>query len=137
MYSDFVLDCSVAMTWCFADQATRQTDALLDRLQGSSAFVPSVWLLEVANVLWVNERLRKISLADAVQFKTMLMHLPIIVDDTTIYQAFSAVSDLARAWDLTAYDAAYLELAVRKSLPLASLDKALLKVAKKIGVAAL
>lgn len=130
----FILDCSITMTWCFYDEATTHTDALLESLNNSCAWVPIIWPLEVANVLWASERSNKIKQADAVQFKLLLMKLPIQLDETTTRQIFENIADIARAQDITIYDASYLELAIRKGLALATLDKQLIKAAKRVGV---
>lgn len=129
----FVLDCSVTLTWVFSGEATAKTDALHTSLSTSAAWVPALWALEVSNVLCMSERTGKIKTADALQFKELLMKLPIYVDDTTMHQAFQTISMLAREHGLTVYDATYLELAIRKSLPLATLDKKLIEAASRVG----
>ncbi len=131
----FVLDCSVTLTWVFGDEATPHTDELQASLSEFSAWVPALWALEVGNVLCMSERSGKIKIADALQFKNLLMELPIYVDDTSMQQAFQTIAVLAREQMLTVYDATYLELAMRKSLPLASLDKKLIQAASRVGVA--
>ncbi|MHB8418988.1 MAG: type II toxin-antitoxin system VapC family toxin [Myxococcales bacterium] len=134
---DFVLDSSVAIAWCFEDEASAATDAILDRLADETAVVPSLWHLEVANVLALGERKRRLTPARATEFVSLLQGLPIGVDAETPARALGAILDLARSGRLTAYDAAYLELCMRLGLPLASQDQALRQAARRLGVSLL
>ncbi len=131
---NFVLDCSIAMAWCFEDEATEFTDSLLESLAQATAKVPSIWFLEVANVLAISERRGRTNQAKITKFLQLLRSLPIIVDVKTEEKAFTDVLTLARTHKLTSYDAAYLELALREGLPLATLDEGLKRVALNIGV---
>jgi predicted nucleic acid-binding protein len=131
----FVLDCSVAMSWFFAGEATAATDALLDRLNDKgNAVVPQHWVLETANTLLMGERRKRCTVADSAHFLGILGSLPIETDQETGFHASSTTVALARAKHLTLYDGAYLELAMRRNLPLATLDKDLRSAAKKLGV---
>lgn len=132
--SRFVVDCSVAAAWCFEDEATPQTEALLDRLEADTAVVPALWHLELANVLALSERKGRITPARAAQFIALLGELSIEVDDQTQARALGEILNLARAHKLTSYDAAYLELAMRLGIPLASNDGPLRAAAQKLGV---
>jgi predicted nucleic acid-binding protein len=131
----FVLDCSVTMSWCFDDEATPYTDAVRDRLADVRAIVPSLWPLEVANVAIVGERRNRLDEARMLRFFGLLQGLPILVDDQTSDKAFTDIIQLARLHHLSAYDAAYLELAIRRNLPLACLDGKLRTAATTAGVA--
>lgn len=131
---NFVLDCSIAMAWCFEDEATEFTDSVLEELAQGSAKVPSIWFLEVANVLAISERRGRTNQAKITQFLRLLGSLPITVDAKTGEKAFTDVLTLARTHKLTSYDAAYLELALREGLALATLDEELKRVASKLGV---
>ncbi|MBW4503796.1 MAG: type II toxin-antitoxin system VapC family toxin [Scytonema hyalinum WJT4-NPBG1] len=131
---NFVLDCSIAMAWCFEDEATEFTDSLLEGLAQGSAKVPSIWPLEIANVLAISERRGRTNQAKITQFLRLLGSLPITVDAKTGEKAFTDVLTLARTHKLTSYDAAYLELALREGLALATLDEELKRVANKLGV---
>jgi len=131
----FVLDCSVTMAWCFDDEATPYTDGVRDSLAELRAVVPSLWPLEVANAAVVGERRKRLDEARSRRFIVLLEALPIVVDDETAARAFRDVIHLARAYQLSAYDAAYLELAVRRGLPLACLDGKLKAAAASAGVA--
>jgi predicted nucleic acid-binding protein len=130
----FVLDCSVALTWCFVDEATPATEKLLERLRRESAIVPSLWQLEVANILGISICKGRISQENAAKFMATLGRLPIATDGETAARALTDTFALAVAHKLTAYDAAYLELAQRLDIPLASNDAELCKAAKKIKV---
>ena len=135
--SRFVLDCSVAMAWCFEDESDGYADAVLDRLDNGTAVVPSHWPLEVANVLLVAERRGRLKEADSTRFLELLGALPIEVDSETPARAFGAILSLGREHGLSSYDAAYLELAMRESVPVASLDQPLRLAAEGSGVSLL
>jgi predicted nucleic acid-binding protein len=130
-----VLDCSVALSWCFEDEATPGADAVLERLRTEEAIVPSLWHLEVANVLALSERKRRITKAQVTEFIALLGDLPIVTDHEAARRALSTILDLARSNHLTSYDATYLELARRRGLPLVSRDRDLRAAAKRAGVA--
>ena len=132
--SAFVLDCSVTVAWLFEDEATLETDALLERLKGSGAMVPSLWRLELGNVLAGAERRERISRARLAAYLELLDRLPIVTDSETDNRAFRETPVLARQHNLTTYDAAYLELAMRRGLELATLDKALTRAARRVEV---
>ncbi len=130
----FVVDSSIAMTWCFDDEATADTEALLRRLYKESAYAPSLWPLEVLNVLAMAERHGRITPDESRERHLLLRSLPVILDGETAEQAWTVTNDAAHRFGLTVYDAAYLELAQRLDVPLATLDKELRKAAKKSGV---
>jgi predicted nucleic acid-binding protein len=132
--AEFVLDCSMALAWCFPDEKAPGPQAVLDSLATASAVVPSLWHLEVGNALLVGERNKRCSQADTVNWLGFLRSLPIVVDAETALRAWPDVLNLARMHDLSAYDAAYLELAMRRGLPLASLDTTLNAAAAAAGV---
>lgn len=132
---NFVLDCSVTMTWCFSDEATHYTRAVRDSLIEVTAVVPSLWPLEIANVLWGAECKKRISQLQSTRFLDMLESCPIIIDDAAPRLARTSILELARIHTITVYDAAYLELAIREQLPLATLDKLLLQAAKTEHIA--
>jgi len=135
--SDFVVDAQTTLAWCFEDEISARTDALLDELAaGSNAHVPTLWAYEVANVLLCAERQRKprATAAKSEAFLRRLAALPIQVDPESTRRAHGRTVALARQHQLTAYDAAYLELALRLGLPLATSDKALTTASKAAGV---
>ncbi len=127
----FVLDASVTAAWCFPDEQSIVADAAMQRLLDDEALAPSLWPLEIRNILIVNERRGRIDTADADAFLRDLDGLPIRVrHDADLRGIFS----LARKHQLTAYDAAYLDLALRTSAALATLDESLARAARAEGV---
>lgn len=128
----FVVDTSVTVAWCFEDESTPATEAILDRLATENALVPALWALEVSNVLLVAERRRRITEAQAVRFIALLRELPIDVDVAP--PDLTAILATGCRHNLTAYDAAYLILAEREGLPLATLDRGLREAARAAGV---
>jgi len=134
MRASFVVDNSVVMSWCFKDETNRFADAVLDRLEETSALVPSIWPLEVVNVLLVAERKKRLSEADSVRFITLLSQLPIIIEQERSEGVMMDLLGLARAHNLSSYDAAYLDLCMRKGLPIATLDTRLKEAAKNTDV---
>ena len=134
MTGRFVLDCSVTMAWCFEDEAGADADAALTALMGGAALAPSIWPLEVVSVLLVAERRGRLAHADAVRFLDLLRGLPVAVVETTFDVASRSVHALARRYGLSAYDAAYLDLAMREDARLATRDRALRRAATAAGV---
>lgn len=130
----FVLDTSVAASWFFEDEGGEYAAVVLESLANSEAVVPTLWPLEVANVLIVAERRRRCSEAEAVRFIELLNNLPITIDEYTAHRAMHTTYQLAREYGLTAYDASYLELAMRIGAPLATMDRQLADAAQKAGV---
>lgn len=135
--SAFVLDASIAVAWCFEDEADPAADALLDSLKARGAVVPALWPLEVANVLVQAERRGRITMTTVDGRLAAFEALPITVDTTSWRSTGAAALALARLHGLTTYDAAYLELAMRRGLPLATRDKALRRAATAVGVGVL
>ncbi|MDQ2784656.1 MAG: type II toxin-antitoxin system VapC family toxin [Chloroflexota bacterium] len=132
--TDFVLDTSVTMAWCFLDQETPETRNLFMRMRTSTALVPMIWPLEVANVLLIGERRQRLTQAHVAQFIQLLRTLAIIVDSGAARDALCPVVGLAREHNLSSYDASYLELAMRQRLPLATHDARLRAAATRAGV---
>ena len=132
--SRIVLDCSITMAWCFKDEANPAADSALAGLNENDAVVPSIWPLEVANVLVLSERKGRITAEASARFIEMLAALPIFIDEQTTQKALKEVLALARVWQTTSYDAAYLELAMRVGAPLATLDARLKAAAARLGI---
>ena len=131
----FVIDASATLPWCFADEATADTNAVLTRLRtGDEAIVPAHWPVEVANALLIALRRQRISLDDAHQFLLDLESLPIRDEATTKNLVRAGVFPVGEQYGLTVYDAAYLELAMREGTPLMTLDRDLRKAAAASGV---
>ena len=134
--SRFVLDNTVTMAWCFTDEATEFTETLLNRLVNliDTALVPALWLYEVVNVTELAVRKGRITEDKAGAFLESLADLPIEIENPTRTQMFVSVRALVGRYRLTAYDASYLELAIRHSLPLAAFDNPLARAALAAGV---
>ncbi|MBI2191167.1 MAG: type II toxin-antitoxin system VapC family toxin [Planctomycetes bacterium] len=130
----FVLDGSVAVAWFFEDEADAYAEAIENSLLAASAVVPSLWRLEVANALLVGERRKRTTEAKVTAMLALLESLPITIDDETGARAWRESLHLARVHDLSVYDAAYLELALRRSLPIATMDAMLKSGAVAAGV---
>lgn len=128
----FVVDASVTLAWCFEDEASPQTETILDMLSDDTAVVPSLWELEVSNVLLLGERRRRLTESQTARFVALLGQLPILVDSAIVNM--EAVLAVGRHHALTAYDAAYLVLAEREGIPLATLDTKLRNAARAVGV---
>ena len=127
----FVLDASIAACWALEDEAHPQADLALRRVRTEEAVVPSMWWFEVRNILVVNERRKRITESGTASFLRELARLPIRVDRAP---AEGEVLRLAREHRLSVYDAAYLELARREGLPLATLDRDLAGAARAESV---
>lgn len=130
----FVIDNSVSLAWCFEDEQTATIMALLDRVAQSGAVAPQLWPIEALNGLLTAERRGRIDTAVRHRLAGFLQDLPIRIDDETAGKTWTAITQLAELYGLTAYDATYLELAVRLGLPLATSDKALIAAANASGV---
>jgi predicted nucleic acid-binding protein len=127
-----VVDSSLAAAWCFPAERTEYTNAVLQAISSPlEAVAPRLWAYEMRNAVLVGLRRRRITHADALEFLESLKALPILLVDPVSYDT---VFSLAERHGLTVYDAAYLDLAIREGLPLASLDNALCKAATNSGV---
>ena len=130
----FAVDCSVALAWLFKDEATAQTDQLLARLDAECVVVPALWFLELSNVIALAERRRRITANQAAVFIDEILKFDIEIDHSAPSRSFTHLLPLCRVQQLTAYDAVYLDLALQRQLPLATLDEPLRKAAKRLGV---
>ena len=130
----FVLDASLALAWHFEDEASAYADRVLDRLGEDQAVVPSLWALEIANALVVAERRGRLSAADVARAADQFLGMPVSIQEESLQSALGPALALARTHKLSAYDAAYLELAMREGLPIATEDGTLRAAAKKVGV---
>ena len=132
--ASFILDTSVTMSWCFNDEANPYADAVLNSLSEQAALAPTIWPLEVSNVLLVAERKERIHPRDSKRFLKLLSALPISVDNLTEQRIFETVLLLARDQGLSSYAAAYLDLAIQNDLEIATLDQALREAAAAKGI---
>ncbi|MEE9394779.1 MAG: type II toxin-antitoxin system VapC family toxin [Planctomycetota bacterium] len=130
----FVLDASVALSWCFEDEASEFADGILDSLKTNTALVPSVlFQLEICNGLLVAERRQRLSELQVREWKSQFEKLAIIAIAVPLAEVF----ELARRHQRSSYDGAYLTLAKRQNVPLATLDGGMRQAAKEAGVALL
>ena len=130
----FVLDASVTLAWCFEDEGGEYPVRVLNELRASEAVATSLWPLEVTNGLLVAERRGRIEAPAARQAARLVVSLPVAVDPVERRVTFEVTHRLARAHGLSAYDAAYLEVGVRRGLPIATLDDRLRAAAQAEGV---
>lgn len=130
----FVVDASVTMSWCFEDEATSYTESVLEQLRVTSAAVPAIWPLEVANILLLGERRGRVPRPKTESFVRVLQELQVSVENGAPATMLGPVLQIGREYGLTSYDAAYLELAMRRGLPLATLDRRLADAAGRAGV---
>ncbi|MDA0835601.1 MAG: type II toxin-antitoxin system VapC family toxin [Planctomycetota bacterium] len=134
MTPSLIIDCSLTMAWCFGDETTVEITKIQERLISEAVAVPPIWKLEVTNVLAMAEKRHRISVADSTQFVQLLASFDIQIDFDCLSQEFDHVLPLARAHGITTYDASYLELALRRKLPLATLDDELRTAATALGL---
>jgi predicted nucleic acid-binding protein len=136
--ASFIVDASVGFAWVDQGQATPETDHLLNEVAaGATVIVPALWFLEMSNVLLIAQRRRRLTAGQRKAAMEKLTAMQLTVDEAGSRNAFGKTSELAEKYGLTIYDATYLELALRRSLPLASRDEALKNAAKQCGLKAL
>jgi predicted nucleic acid-binding protein len=134
----FVVDASITLSWCFEDESSPAADDVLARLESGRAVAPSVWTLEVSNALRSAQRRGRLTDVETPVLISLLLALPIDVDDTlSLDETTGRVLHLARSFDLSSYDAAYLDLALRHGLAIATVDDRLATAAQAAGVAVL
>ena len=133
--SGIVVDASTALAWCFPDESSEYADAVLVALEGKTVLVPSIWPMEIANALLVGERAKRLRQPEIRRFTALLEAISPDLDSQAAGEHIANVLPIARECGLSAYDAAYLELAVRHAAPLATLDAKLRKAAKQAGAA--
>lgn len=132
--SSIVLDCSVTISWFMSDEQSLVSLDILERVGKTGAVVPAIWQLEVGNVLLISERRKRITKEQRHSALYTLNELPIKIDPFTCNHAWKETTELAERYNLTIYDACYLELSLRQSLPLATFDNNLKSAAKLAGV---
>ena len=129
-----VIDASVTLAWCLEDEQSDYAETIFSRLTGERATVPSLWAVEVANGLRNAERRDRLSPAGAAEAHGLLSRLPVEIEETSLYRVLVPVLNVARTNNLSAYDASYLELAMREGLALATVDDRLRAAAARVGV---
>ena len=130
----FVIDASVTLAWCFDDEASGDADRVLARLEHETALAPAHWPLEIANALRTAERRGRLAAADLPRLRALLAALPVEIAPVELSTAIFGVLEAARAYELTACDAAYLDLAAVRGLPLATVDDRLRAACAHAGV---
>lgn len=130
----FVVDASVALAWCFEDESNAYTESILENLKRASAIAPSIWPLEVANVLVVAERRGRVTPAATSQAVSLLQQLPIAIETESLQEVLTVILALARNNQLSVYDASYLHLAMQRGVPLASQDAKLVTACQRNGI---
>jgi len=129
-----VIDASVALAWCFPDEASDYADGVLVALEDRTAMDPAIWSTEITNALLVGERRKRIRQPEVRRFVELLKGLSILEDRQPFADTLGNVLPLAREHVLSAYDAAYLDVAVRHGAPLATLDGTLQKAGRAAGI---
>jgi predicted nucleic acid-binding protein len=129
-----VVDASVALAWCFPDEASDYANSVLLALEDQTVLVPAIWAVEIANALVIGERRKRIRQPETGRFLELLKVLSIVEDKQVFSDAINNFFTIAQQHRLTAYDAAYLDLAIRYAIPLATLDGELQKAARAAGI---
>ncbi len=129
-----VIDASVALAWCFPDEASEYADSVLLAVENHTVVVPAIWAVEITNALLVGERRKRIRQPEVRRFIELLKGLKIAEDVQPVADTVSCIFPLAQAYRLSAYDAAYLDVAVRREIPLATLDGDLQEAALAAGI---
>ena len=129
-----VIDASVALAWCFPDEASDYADSVLLAVENQTVIVPAIWAVEITNALLVGERCKRIRQPEVRRFVDLMNGLSVVEDGQPFSDTVSNVLPLAREYDLSAYDAAYLDVAVRHEIPLATLDSGLQKACTTAGI---
>ena len=129
-----VIDASMALAWCFPDEASGYADGVLVALEGHAILVPALWPIEITNAVLTAERRKRVRQSEVRRFVELLGGLTIMEQSQTVADTVSNVLPLAREYDLSAYDAAYLDVAVRQGAPLATLDSTLEKAGRSAGI---
>ena len=135
MSPNFIVDASVGFSWVHPGQATPETDHLLNEVaDGATVVVPALWFFEMSNILLIAQRRRRLTAPQRKAALEKLTAMQLTVDEEGFRKAFGKISELAEKHGLTIYDATYLELALRRSLPLASRDEALRNAVSQCGL---
>ena len=134
MMSPIILDCSVTASWFIPDEFSKSSFNIRDKIRERGAIVPTIWSLEVGNVLLISERRKRITKEQRQKALYILKDLPIKTDELTFKNAWFETIEIAEKYNLSLYDACYLELSLRCNYPLATFDNNLKQAAKLAGV---
>ena len=129
-----VVDSSITLAWCFPDEKSSYPEEILDSIVTTTVWVPQLWHLEIANVFLMAEKKKRCTSSDVAGWLSFLSALTISVDTETIKKAWNDILHLGRSQGLTTYDAAYLELALRRKAILATLDNKLANAGRRAGL---
>lgn len=129
-----MVDASVALSWCFPDERSDYADSVLVSLKGDTLIVPSIWPVEIANAVWVGERRKRIKPVDVRNFEDLLWDLTIVEISQSVAESMANLLPLAREHNLSAYDSTYLDIALRRGAPLATIDRMLERAARDAGI---
>ena len=129
-----VIDAPVALAWCFPDEVSDYAETVLLALEKRAAMVPAIWASEITNALLVGERRNRLRRPEVLRFVELLKSMEIFQDVQPVTDTINHVFPLAQEYRLSAYDAAYLDVAVRRQIPLATLDSNLRKAALAAGI---
>ena len=129
-----VIDASVTLAWCFPDEASDYADGILLAMEGHAILVPALWSVEITNAVLTAERRKRIKQPEIRRFVELLDGLTVIVDSQSVTENVNNILPIGREYGLSAYDAAYLDVAIRHGVPLATLDSALQKAGRKAGI---
>lgn len=129
-----IIDASVALAWCFPDEASEYAESVLLAVENQAVIVPAIWAVEITNALVVGERRKRIRQPEMRRFVELINGLRVVEDRQPFSDTVSNVLPLAREYDLSAYDAAYLDVASRHEMPLATLDGPLQKACIEAGI---
>jgi predicted nucleic acid-binding protein len=129
-----VVDASVALAWCFPDEGSDYADRVLVALEGHAILVPALWSIEITNALLVAERRKRVRQLETRRFIDLLSDLKVEMEAQSVADAVGNVLPLGREYVLSAYDAAYLDVAIRHGVPLATLDSNLRRASTRAGI---
>lgn len=130
----FVLDASIALSWCFPDESNEKADSILLRCEQEKVFVPSIWPIEISNALLVGWRRKRLTQEQVETAMRLLSLLDIQISTSHSIQHARRIIQLAQQWELSTYDASYLDLALQEGIPLATADEKLAVAAKKSSI---
>lgn len=135
--STFIIDCSVTAAWCFSDVNNEYINSVLHAFtENWNAFTPYIWILETLNVFWNAEKRKRISPAEITHFINLFNALPIEIEQIHLHPNLEIqLLSLSRSYNISVYDASYLNLSLCRNVPLATQDKKLITAAEKAGVA--
>ena len=131
---EFVVDNSVFMSWLMKEENYSKASEIVNLVRENRICVPSIWCYEIANSLYVSEKRKRLNISEINEFIEIIAVFPITVESNSFLKVTTDILRMSRQYGLTAYDASYVELAFRKSIPIASFDRDIIKVSRKMGL---